>query len=72
MLMGMKKSSGCLKQGVTKQETYRQVQELYAAFKRKNESVICQELLKNTQPGCKDTCNQCIVDAVNIIEEKLI
>ncbi|WP_324823799.1 C-GCAxxG-C-C family protein [Sinanaerobacter sp. ZZT-01] len=69
MLAGLKKSSGDVQKAVTKKDTYRMVREISAAFKEKNTSTICADLLgAKGQPKLR-SCDGCIEDACEIAEK---
>lgn len=72
LLAGMKGSSGAVEKGLTKADTYACVRALSAAFKEKNRSVICQDLMGETDPSLKYSCAGCIQDAAVLIQKMLV
>ena len=70
MLAGLQHSSGGV-QEITKQKTYQKTQRMCAAFKEKNGSILCADLLGLGAPGVKRACTGCIEDAVRILEQML-
>ena len=72
MLAGVKGSSGGVENGISKLETYEQVQKLCAAFKEQNGTVICRELLEKNDMSLERPCNRWIADAARIVEAQLV
>lgn len=72
MLAGVKGSSGGVENGISKVETYEQVQKLCAAFKEQNGTVICCELLEKNDMSLERPCNRWIADAARIVEAQLV
>ena len=67
-LAGMQESIGVDKIPETnKKESYKVARELIEAFEAKNKSIICKEIKGNNLRSC----DGCIEDAVEILEEKL-
>lgn len=71
MAAGLTKSSGDLTACNTKPQTMKQVRELAAEFKEKNQSIVCRELkgVETHQP--LRSCDGCIEDAVRIAGKKI-
>lgn len=72
MLAGMKAGVGSPEKGTTKPWTYAQVRALHAAFYAKNGTVLCADLLGETENGLQHACNDCIADAARIVEALLL
>lgn len=71
VLSGLKDSTGNLEKPDSKGVTYKDARFCLAQFKEKNESVVCRDL-KGVETGrVLRSCDGCIVDAVEIIAEKL-
>lgn len=72
MIIGLNNSVGDLDKGKsTKADTYRKVKDYAEKFKEKNRSLLCRELkgIGSDRPIC--SCDQCIADAVDLVEEYL-
>ncbi|MDO4396766.1 MAG: C-GCAxxG-C-C family protein [Clostridia bacterium] len=70
--MGMKNSNGNLGEGErSKGETYKLIREAIEKFQVKNGSVTCRELKGMDTGKVLRSCDGCIEDAVEIIEEML-
>lgn len=72
MVIGLLNSVGSLEKGKsTKVDTYQKVRAYTQAFQDKNGSYICRELKsgKDGKPLC--SCEQCVTDAVKLIEKYL-
>ncbi len=72
MIIGLNNSVGDLDKGKsTKADTYRKVKDYAEKFKEKNRSILCRELkgIGSDRPIC--SCDQCIADAVDLVEEYL-
>ncbi|MEG2199180.1 MAG: C-GCAxxG-C-C family protein [Anaerovorax sp.] len=72
LLAGLKNSSGGIENGSTKTSTYQLIRNLTEAFKVKNTSVICADLLGLAGQPKLRSCNGCIEDACRLVEENLI
>lgn len=71
MAVGLINSDGNLEEPRSKKDTYRKIRELYNVFKEKNGSVICKEL-KGVDGGAPlRSCDGCIEDAAQIVEDFL-
>ena len=71
-LAGIKNSDVQLDAPKTKGSTYKIAKQLTAAFKEKNQSVICADL-KGVETGeMLRSCPGCIEDACKIVEEYLV
>jgi len=71
-LAGIKNSDVQLDAPKTKGSTYKIAKQLTAAFKEKNQSVICADL-KGVETGeMLRSCPGCIEDACRIVEEYLV
>ena len=71
-LAGIKNSDVQLEAPKTKGSTYKIAKQLTAAFKEKNQSVICADL-KGVETGeMLRSCPGCIEDACKIVEEYLV
>lgn len=70
MVISLLNSIGDLEKGkATKADTYRKVKVYTEQFREKNGSYICRELksTENGKPLC--SCEQCVTDAVALIEK---
>ena len=56
----------------TKQKTYKLMRELQDAFREKNTSVICRELLGGKGRPKLRSCSGCVEDAAALLEEKIL
>lgn len=70
-LASMKNSDGNVEAPTTKRATYALVNELGQAFKEKNTSICCDDLLGGEGKPKLRSCPGCIEDAARIAEEKL-
>ncbi len=71
MLAGLKNSCGDLEAPVSKGKTYQISKQLVEAFQKKNGSLVCKEL-KGVETGCPlRSCNDCIADAAELVEQIL-
>lgn len=70
-VVGMVESDGNLDAPKTKKQSYKAMKELTNKFVEMNQSVICSEI-KGVETGkVLRSCNGCIEDAVNLLEEYL-
>jgi len=70
-VVGMVESDGNLDEPKTKKQSYKAMKELTNKFVEMNQSVICSEI-KGVETGkVLRSCNGCIEDAVNLLEEYL-
>ncbi|MEA4987871.1 MAG: C-GCAxxG-C-C family protein [Anaerovorax sp.] len=72
MLAGLKQSSGDAEKAITKKDTYRMVKALATAFKEKNSSTICEELLGVKGSPKLRSCDGCIEDACEMAEKIIL
>lgn len=72
LLAGLKNSSGELTKPSTKAGTYKIVKEMAARFEEKNTTLTCQVLKGLTGGPMLRSCDGCIEDACNIVEEVLL
>lgn len=71
MAAGFKNSSGNPKNPTTKAATYKYTREITEAFREKNKTLVCKEL-KGVETGIVlRSCQDCIRDAVEIVEHVL-
>lgn len=70
-LASMKNSDGNVEAPATKRATYALVNELGQAFKEKNTSICCDDLLGGEGKPKLRSCPGCIEDAARIVEAKL-
>ena len=71
MLAGLRGSKGTEYPGATKGQTYKTTKALALAFKEKNETYLCRELKGVTDGRVRRSCDGCIEDACNLIEQTL-
>ncbi len=72
MLAGLKNSGGLQAVGKTKAETYKLDRQLAAAFREKNQSVLCREL-KGVESGkVLRSCDGCVEDGARLVETYLL
>ena len=71
-IAGLKNSGGTELAGKTKKETYGLTKAMINAFKDKNTSVICREIKGVDTGKVLRTCDGCIADAAEIIEQTLL
>lgn len=70
-VVGMNRSDGNMEQPRTKKDCYKDMQSLTAKFQEKNSSVICREI-KGVDTGVVlRSCQGCIDDAIDLLEEYL-
>ncbi len=55
----------------TKSETYRRCNEVVSAFREKNQSLVCSELLGENGNNPLRSCDGCIEDAVLLVQNLL-
>ena len=72
LLAGAKNSDRELTAPSTKKDTYRMVKELSGAFLERNSTLVCEELKGLTGGPTLRSCDGCIEDACQIIEEYLL
>ena len=65
-------SDGNLEAPATKQKTYRLMRELQEAFREKNSSTICRDLLGGKGKPKLRSCPGCVEDAATFLEEKIL
>jgi C_GCAxxG_C_C family probable redox protein len=70
-VVGMKESDGNLEKPATKKNSYRVSKELIRRFEEKNGSIICRQIKGVDTKKVLRSCNGCIEDAVQILEEYL-
>ena len=71
LVAGYKNSSGGVDKGITKAQTNKIVNDLLSAFKEKNTSYLCRDLLgQNGKPKLR-SCDGCIEDACEILDAQL-
>lgn len=71
IVLGMKNSDGNLAAPATKKSTYKLMRRATDMFLEKNQSTICRDI-KGIDTGCPiRSCDGCIEDAVEILEELL-
>lgn len=68
-VIGMAESDGCLDAPKTKKKCYGAMKELTNKFVEKNQSVICREIKGVDTGKVLRSCNGCIEDAVEFLEE---
>ncbi|MBS5703079.1 MAG: C_GCAxxG_C_C family protein [Butyricicoccus pullicaecorum] len=72
ILAGLKNSGGLQAVGKTKAETYKLDRQLAAAFREKNQSVLCREL-KGVESGkVLRSCDGCVEDGARLVETYLL
>ena len=72
MLAGMQGSKGTEHPGETKAQTYKTTKMLAAAFREKNGTYLCRELMGIADGKMRRSCPGCIEDACSLIETALI
>lgn len=72
MIAGLKNSDGNLEKPATKKETYKLIKQMTLEFQEKNKSVICAELKGVAGGQVLRSCDGCISDACQIIEDVLL
>lgn len=71
IVIGLKNSDGNLQAPASKRSTYGLIRQATQMFLEKNKSTICREI-KGIDTGCPiRSCDGCIEDAVEILEELL-
>lgn len=70
-VVGMNVSDGNLEKPSTKRASYKAMKELTEKFIEKNKSVICREIKGVDSGEVLRSCNGCISDAVELLEEYL-
>lgn len=65
-------SDGNMDAPATKQKTYKLMRELQDAFREKNTSIICRELLGGKGKPKLRSCPGCVEDAAALLEEKVL
>lgn len=70
-VVGMTESDGALDGPKTKKASYKAMKELTNKFIEKNSSVVCRELKGVDSGQMLRSCNGCIQDAAEIVEEYL-
>ena len=71
MIIGLQNSAGPDGEKLTKADTYRKVKEYVKKFQQKNGAYLCREL-KGVETGCPlRSCNDCIADAAELVEQIL-
>ena len=71
-IAGLKNSCGTALAGKTKKDTYGLMKAMTKALKDKNGSVICREIKGVDTGKVLRTCDGCIEDAAEIIEQTLL
>lgn len=71
VLAGLKNSDGSLNNPATKAATYQLSREIVKQFREKNGSTICKELKGVESGNVLRSCPDCIMDAVEIVENVL-
>lgn len=70
-VVGMKNSDGNMDRPFTKRSSYKQMAELTEKFRSKNNSIICREIKGIDTGVVLRSCQGCIEDAVEFLEEYL-
>ncbi|HIU25003.1 MAG TPA: C_GCAxxG_C_C family protein [Candidatus Copromorpha excrementigallinarum] len=70
-VVGMKESDGDLDSPGTKKKSYRAMKELTGRFREKNGSVICREIKGVDTGKVLRSCDGCVEDAAEILDEYL-
>ena len=70
-VVGMNNSCGNIERGVTKKSTYDITSALGRKFEEKNGSMICRELKGSPERKPLRSCDGCIEDACELVEEYL-
>lgn len=70
-VVGMTESDGALEDPKTKKASYKAMKELTNKFIEKNKSVICSELKGVETKQVLRSCDGCVQDAAEILEEYL-
>lgn len=72
MVIGMKESDGNMDDPKSKRKCYALMKEAIAKFKEKNQSTICREIKGVGGGQVLRSCDGCIEDAVEILDELLL
>ena len=70
-VVGMVESDGALDAPKTKKDSYKAMKALTEKFKEKNQSIICKELNGIETKKILRSCDGCVQDAAEILEEYL-
>ena len=70
-VVGMVESDGALDAPKTKKESYTAMKALTAKFKEKNGTVVCKELKGVETKKVIRSCDGCVQDAAELLEEYL-
>lgn len=70
-VVGMELSDGALDAPKTKKQCYKAMKELTGRFREKNGSVICRELKGVDTGNVLRSCDGCVEDAAEILDEYL-
>lgn len=70
-VVGMVESDGALDAPQTKKESYKAMKGLTEKFLEKNKSIICKEIKGVETKEILRSCNGCVQDAAELIEEYL-
>ena len=70
-VVGMVESDGALDAPKTKKDSYKAMKALTEKFKEKNQSIICKELKGIETKKFLRSCDGCVQDAAEILEEYL-
>lgn len=70
-VVGMNVSDGNLEVPTTKRQSYKDMKELTEKFQKKNGSVICREIKGVDTGKVLRSCDGCIADAVEFLQEYL-
>ena len=68
-VVGMVESDGALDAPKTKKDSYKAMKALTEKFKEKNQSIICKELKGIETKKILRSCDGCVQDAAEILEE---
>ncbi|MDR1769533.1 MAG: C-GCAxxG-C-C family protein [Hungatella sp.] len=71
ILSGLKNSSGHLDRPDSKRASHQSSKKCLSDFKEQNKSVICKDLKGVETGNVLRSCNDCIADAVRIIDQEL-
>lgn len=70
-VVGMVESDGALDSPKTKKKSYKAMKELTEKFLEKNKSIICREIKGVDTGEVLRSCNGCVQDAAEILEQYL-
>lgn len=70
-VVGMVESDGALDSSKTKKKSYKAMKELTEKFLEKNKSIICREIKGVDTGEVLRSCNGCVQDAAEILEQYL-